>query len=171
MATPAKSKSGNGAHATDGGHEGGELMQTQPRHLFPALPPWNRLRTEFDRMFEDFMHGLPTSWSGMRPSHWGLDVQEKDNALVIHADAPGFDADDFNVEVRGDNLVLCACQSEEKTQDDEGYQWQKREFYRSVPLPAEVDADKIDAEYHNGVLCIKLPKNPQAKTRKIQVKS
>jgi HSP20 family protein len=102
---------------------------------------------------------------------WGLDMQESDDAIVIRADAPGFDADDFDIEVRGDNLVLCACQSDEKKQDEEGYQWQKRELYRSVPLPSNVEAEKIDAQYHNGVLSIKLPKSEKTKCRKIQVKS
>jgi HSP20 family protein len=170
MANPSKSKSGNGAQQTDSGQRGGQLTQNRPRHLMPSFGPLGRLRTEFDRLFDDFMHGLPV-WSDEPQPSWGLDVQEGDKAIVIRADAPGFDADDFDIEIRGDNLVLCACQSEEKTQDEEGYQWQKRELYRSVPLPTDVDAEKIDAQYHNGILTLKLPKSGQTKSRKIQVKS
>jgi HSP20 family protein len=137
--------------------------------------PWGRLRMDFDRLFDDFFQGLPAAWGGEgQPgmgTNWGLDVQERDDAIVVRADAPGFDADDFDIEIRGDQLELCACQSEEKTQDEEGYRWQKREFYRSVPLPAGVDPEKIDAQYRNGVLSIKLPKTESSKSRKIQVKS
>jgi HSP20 family protein len=43
-------------------------------------------------------------------------------------------------------------------------------LYRSVPLLADVDADKVDAKYHSGVLTITLPKSEPAKTRKIQIK-
>ena len=170
MANPSKSQSGNGAHETSSGDRGNQLPQNRPRHLLPTFAPWGRLRTEFDRLFDDFMHGLPV-WGGERQSSWGLDVQEKDDAIVIHADAPGFDADDFDIEIRGDNLVLSGSQSEEKTHDDEGYHWEKREFYRSIPLPAHVDAGKIDAQYRKGVLSIKLPKTEHTKTQKIQVKS
>jgi HSP20 family protein len=170
MATPSKSKGGNGAQQPNAGQEGGQLAQHRPRHFLPAFAPWGRLRHEFDRLFDDFTHGLSV-WGGERQSSWGIDVQEKDDALMIRADAPGFDADDFDIQIRDDNLVLCACQSEEKTQDDEGYHWEKREMYRSVPLPAHVDADKIDAQYHNGILSIKVPKTEPTKTRKIQVKS
>jgi HSP20 family protein len=66
--------------------------------------------------------------------------------------------------------VLCACQKEEESNEASGYRWQQRELYRSVPLPADVDADKIDAKYHSGVLTITLPKSEPAKTRKIEIK-
>jgi HSP20 family protein len=171
MATSSKPKGDRGAEHTNGGQSGGQLMSSQPRHLFRSLAPFRSLRTEFDQLFDDFMHGLPAVWGGERQSGWGVDMQESDDAIVIRADAPGFDADDFDVEIRGDNLVLCACQSEEKTQDEEGYQWQKRELYRSIPLPTHVDADKIDAQYRSGVLSVKLPKSEKTKSRKIQVKS
>jgi HSP20 family protein len=170
MATSSKAKGDRGAQHPNGGQRG-ELSPSQSRHLFPSFAPFGRLRTEFDRLFDDFMHGLPAAWGGERQSGWGLDMQESDDAITIRADAPGFDADDFDVEIRGDNLVLCACQREEKTQDEEGYQWQKRELYRSIPLPTHVDADKIDAQYRNGVLSVKLPKSEKTKSRKIEVKS
>jgi HSP20 family protein len=99
-----------------------------------------------------------------------VDVQERDDAVVVRADAPGFEPGDFDVEIRGDSLVLCACQSEEATKEDE-FRWQKRELYRSVPLPAEIDADNIDAKYRNGILTIKMPKTEHAKGRKIEIKS
>jgi HSP20 family protein len=171
MAEQSKPKSGSVAQEKKSGEGGSQhLTQERPRHLAPFFAPWGRLRTEFDRLFDDFMHGRPV-WSGERHSHWGLDVQERDDAIMIQADAPGFEAGDFDIEVRGVNLVLCACQSEEKTQDEEGYHWEKREFYRSIPLPAHVDAEHIDAQYRNGILSLKIPKSEQAKSRKIEVKS
>jgi HSP20 family protein len=170
MANPTKPKSGDAAQQTSGGQRAGQLTQNRPRHLAPTFAPWGRLRTEFDRLLDDFMHGLPV-WGSEHQSSCGLDVQEKDDAIVVHADAPGFDADDFDIEIRGDNLVVTASQSEEKTHDEEGYHWQKREFYRSMPLPTHVDAEKIDAQYRNGVLSLKIPKTEATKTRKIQVKS
>jgi HSP20 family protein len=134
--------------------------------------PLTRLRSEFDRLFDDFFQGWPTvvtagdAGQGVQ----GVDVQERDDAVVVRADAPGFDPGDFDVEIRGDNLVLCACQSEESS-EEEGFRWQKRELFRSVPLPAEIDADNIDAKYRNGILTIKLPKTEQAKGKKIEIKS
>ena len=150
------------------GHRG-VLAAPRGHSLTPRFTPFNRLRTEFDRLFDDFFHGWQ-NWGGEPEFGAGVDLQERDDAVVVRADAPGFEPSDFDVEIRGDNLVLCACQSAETSQE-EGFQWQQRELYRSVPLPAGVDADKIDAHYRNGVLTITLPKTEQAKGKKIEIKS
>jgi HSP20 family protein len=170
MANPAKQKPGNGSQQATGPQRKGPMMKSRPRYLTAFAEPWDRLRTEFDRLFDDFVQRVPTALGGER-QYWGLDVQESDDSLVIRADAPGFDADDFDLEIRGDNLEISACQSEEKRRDEQGFRWQKREMYRSVPLPADVDPEKIDAQYRNGVLTVKLPKSETAKRRKIEVKS
>jgi HSP20 family protein len=74
------------------------------------------------------------------------------------------------VQVRNNQLVLCACQSEESRQDG-GRQWHQQELYRSVPLPSAIDAEHVDAQYRNGVLTITLPKLEQEKGRRIEVKT
>ncbi len=164
-------KSKNPGKKTGNGSERGALTHAPSRFLSgPSFGPVGRLRNEFDRLFDQFFQGWP-AWNEQEFDRgWGVDVQESDKELVVRADAPGFEPGDFNVEVRGDQLVLCACQSEESEEGDQGYHWQKREFHRSLPLPAGIDADHIDAEYRNGVLTLTLPKTEEAKGRKIQIK-
>jgi HSP20 family protein len=172
----AESKQKGERSSTNGNKHGNgsrnALATTRPRQ--PALPglqfsPLNRLRTEFDRVFDDFFRGWPSTWGEARQWTPGIDVQERDDAIIVRADAPGFEPNDFDVEIRGDNLVLCACQSEESSQE-ESVHWEKRELYESVPLPTAVDAEHIDAHYRNGVLTISLPKTEEAKGRKIEIK-
>jgi len=164
---PAKTdgnKRGNGSHR-------GALTQPQSRSMLsPYFSSLGRLRSEFDRLFDDFFQGWPAMGGAERERGWGLDMQDRDDAVIVRADAPGFEPGDFNVEIRGDNLILSATQSEEEGKGDEGYRWEKRELYRSVTLPAEIDADKIDAQYRNGVLTITLPKVEPAKPKKIEIK-
>jgi HSP20 family protein len=134
--------------------------------------PLGRLRAEFDRMFDDVFRGwggLP-SWSPQSESGWGLDVEEKDDKIIVRAEAPGFEPDDFDLQVRDDQLVLCACQSEEKEQEG-GRQWHQQELYRSIPLSSHVDPEHVDAQYRNGVLTVTLPKTEEGKSRRIEVKS
>jgi HSP20 family protein len=159
-------KSGDGRH-----ERGGALSTRQRRSLYPSFGPLSRLRGEFDRLFDDFFHGWPSlgAFSGEQ-ENWGLEVQDRDDAIVVRADAPGFEPGDFDVQIRGSALVLSASESEEASDDEKGYRWQKREFYRSMPLPADVDVDKIDAKYHNGVLTMTLPKTEKSKGRKIEIK-
>ena len=76
--------------------------------------PLARLRTEFDRLFDDFFRGwggLP-SWPQPTETGWALDVDDEQDKVVIRAEAPGFEPKDFDVQVRDDQLVLTAHQSE-----------------------------------------------------------
>jgi HSP20 family protein len=133
--------------------------------------PLGRLRAEFDRLFDDFFHG----WGGLpafpteHESGWGLDVEDKDDKVIVRAEAPGFEPDDFDLQVKDDQLVLCACASEEKAEEG-ARKWHQQELYRSIPLPSHIDAEHVDAEYHNGILTVTMPKTEPAKSRKIKVK-
>jgi HSP20 family protein len=149
----------------------GALARPRGSSMAEGFLPLGRLRSEFDRVFDDFFRGWPTMGSFDRENALQLDVQELDDKLVVRADVPGFEPKDFDVEIRGEALVIAASQSEEEeAAEDKGYRWQRRDFYRSIPLPAEVEQDKIDAEYRNGVLTLTLPKSEQAKARKIAIK-
>jgi HSP20 family protein len=133
--------------------------------------PLVRLRREFDRLFDDFLGGLGglPGWPEVHESNWGLDVDDQNDKIVVRAEAPGFEPDDFDIQVRDNQLVLCACQSEETSQDG-GRQWHQQELYRSIPLPAGIDSEHVEAQYRNGILTVSLPKTEQSKGRRIEVK-
>ena len=101
---------------------------------------------------------------------WGFDVDDTGKEIVVHAEAPGFEPDDFNVEIVGDNLVLKA-ERKEEDKGGNGYHFRQERLYRTVALPHGVEADKIDARYHNGVLEIRMPKGEEAKGKRITVKA
>ena len=69
---------------------------------------------------------------------WGLDIKEKDDAIAVRADLPGFEADDIDLQVVGDRLTIKAAH---KSETDEKDRWsrQQREYFQSVPLPSAVD--------------------------------
>jgi HSP20 family protein len=164
-------KHSNGKRGPNG-KRSGALTTHRPSRLTGSqfFGPLGRLRGEFDRLFDDFFHGWPALTGGAEnETGWGLEVQERDDAVVMRVDAPGFEPDDFDVQLHGDHLVLRASESE-KSEEDEQYHWHKRELYHSVPLPMEVDAEKIDAQYRNGVLTLTLPKSQASKPRKIAIK-
>jgi HSP20 family protein len=135
--------------------------------------PVRRLRDEFDRMFDQFFHGWPAHWTGEGMGHewyWGMDVQEDDNAVSVRAEAPGFEPDEFDIQVRGDRMTVRAAHKMEAGDQARGYrEWGRQEFFRSIALPAEIDADKVTANYRNGVLTVTLPKAEGSKPRRITV--
>jgi HSP20 family protein len=134
--------------------------------------PFRRMREEFDRVFDQFFPNMPTPWTGGQGDwRWGFDVQEDEKSVTVRAEAPGFEPDDFDLQVHGDQLIMRATHKAENEEKEGGYrQWRHQEFYRSVPLPAGLDAEHVEAEYRHGVLSITLPKTEQAKGRRIAVR-
>lgn len=102
-----------------------------------------------------------------------VDIEETDSEVIVTAELPGLERKDFEVELQSGRLVL---RGEKKTQREEkksAYYYAESSygsFYRAVPLPCEVEADKAEASYKHGVLRVQLPKSEEAKARRINVK-
>jgi HSP20 family protein len=98
--------------------------------------PLHFFRDNMNRLFERFFSGSLFPYEGMERESWGMDVREEDGAVVVRAEAPGFEPDDFDLQVRGDQLILHARRKSESEEKERGYrEWRQQEFYRSVPLP------------------------------------
>lgn len=129
----------------------------------------SRLRDEFDRVFERFFTNEMKPWgeriNGWR---WGVEVEDKDNVIVVRAEAPGFESGDFDIQVQDGQLTLRAARKTEAKKDGEE-EWTRRECYESVMLPSGIDKDKVQAKYRNGILTVTLPKTPEGKGRRVTV--
>ncbi|HXG09818.1 MAG TPA: Hsp20/alpha crystallin family protein [Gemmataceae bacterium] len=148
--------------------KGGELI---PFGDFPFS--LSRMRDEFDRLFDRMAREFSAlaGWGG-EGWRWGLEVEDQDDSIIVRAEAPGFEAGDFDVRVEDGRLVLSASKKVE-TKDEKGQvkEYRAQECYESVALPVGIDKDKADARYHNGVLTITLPKTAEGKAKKIAVKA
>jgi HSP20 family protein len=153
------------------------LIPTRKRNAAPERLPasrdfpfmLSRMRDEFDRLFENFSGLWQGEGNGWR---WGMDVEETDEAILVKAEAPGFEPGDFDLQVRDNELVLKASKKVE-TKDKEGKvkEVRQQECYQSVLLPSGINQEKVDAKYHNGILTVTLPKTAEGKGKKIAVKS
>jgi HSP20 family protein len=152
--------------------------------------PLTTLQREIDRLFEDFGRGswrwpfgralteLEPMWSNV--TSWStmpaVDVVEKDKAYEITAELPGIDEKNVELTVSGGMLSIKGEKSEEKEEKQKGYYLSERQygsFQRSFALPEDVEADKIDASFKNGVLTVSLPKKAEAvkPEKKISIKA
>ncbi len=139
-----------------------------PSRDFPAV--LNRMRDEFDRLFERCAREMPALWRGEGGWPWDVDVKDEAATVVVLAEAPGFDAADFDIEVCDDRLVLRASKKVEKVEEGgKRREVREQECYESVALPAGIDKDKVSAEHHNGVLTVTLPKTAEAKGKRVPV--
>jgi len=135
--------------------------------------PLSRWRGEFDNLFDHLfdqfsrqMLGVP---SDRLTSGWGLAVKEEDNHLIVRAEAPGFESNDFDIQLRGDQLILRASHKSEEGEKEEVHTSRRQEFYRSVMLPPGIDQERVKAAYRNGVLTVTLQKTEESKGRRITV--
>jgi len=132
--------------------------------------PLTRLHDEFDRLFNQLSRGMFGMPAARWDTNWGTDVREDENNVIVRAEAPGFEASDFDIRVHGDRLIMCACHGSEE--EEGGHRgWRRSEFSETLTLPAEVDADKVKAAYRNGVLTVTLPKAENGKAKRITVES
>jgi HSP20 family protein len=116
---------------------------------------------------DEFFHGFgfsdfPTLGNiGFIPE---IDVKDEKNQYVVKVDVPGMSKEDINVSVENNTLIVSGEKKEETREEKDGYVSVERssgKFQREVYLGKVVEEDKIDAEYKDGVLTVKLPKMPQ----------
>jgi HSP20 family protein len=125
------------------------------------LPRWR------GQELEEFWPSSFVSSGGLR-----IDMEETDDEIIVLAELPGLNKDDFAVEVTGDRLVLRGEKRQETKEQRQGYYYTERSygaFARAIALPSEVDATKATAIYKNGLLRITLPKTAQAKAKRLMV--
>jgi HSP20 family protein len=142
------------------------------RHRGTTLSPWSEL-DDFERFFDRFMGRGGTSVSQWMPA---VNVTENPDELVLSAELPGMTEDDIDIEFENSVLTIRGekRQTREEGSEEERYHvWERRygSFQRSFTLPRTVNAEAIDAEFAHGVLTIHMPKAPEARGRKISVKT
>jgi HSP20 family protein len=143
------------------------LIPILRRHRLLGRP--NR---DFGRFFEDF--DLSTLFSEGREFLPAFDVSETEKQLIVKAEVPGMDKEDIDISLSDGVLTIKGEKRQEREDKNEHYHTAERRygaFSRTMPLPVEVDTNKVDATYKEGVLKIILPKSETAKAKKIEVKS
>lgn len=145
-----------------------KLIRYNPSMMLDPVESLNELREDITRLFG---HGFPSFrtiaqpfWSNPCPINLYRDA---DN-YVLRAELPGFDKKDLSLEVVDGALVLSG-HSRREEKKNKGEENAETRFTRTVPLPDEVDATKVKAEYANGVLTVTLPKRPETKPRQIAI--
>lgn len=98
-----------------------------------------------------------------------VNVREDENAYTLFALVPGLKADDLNIQVL-ENVV--SIEGEYKADEHDGFllnELPQGAFRRVLRMPAEIEADKVEAKIADGVLTLTLPKAESARPKKIQV--
>ncbi len=156
------------------GNQAPTVFRDEDRSPFLSLHrEVNRL---FDDVFRSFDSRLPAfgSLSSFGPSWPSVEIAETDKEIKVTAEIPGLEEKDIEVLLNEGVLTL---KGEKRSEtDDKDRQFSERfygRFERRIPLGADVEEDKVDARFKNGVLSIVLPKTAkaQSQTRRIAIRS
>jgi len=140
------------------------LSQYDPLSNFPAT----------FRTFEDAVARMLNEPRGARPWSPSVDIFETENELILKADLPDVKLEDIEVRVENQTLTLKGERKFEKDESNRGFHRIERQygtFVRSFTVPASVDAERVAAEYKNGVLTVRLPKKEAAKPRQVKIQA
>ena len=124
------------------------------------------------RFFEDAFTRMLSEPRAGRPWSPAVDIFETEDELVLKADVPEVELKDIDVHVENQTLTLSGERKFEKEDTNKGYHRIERaygQFTRTFTLPSTVDTEQVAAEYHNGVLTVKLPKKAAAKPRQVKI--
>lgn len=142
--------------------------------------PFGELQEQMNMLFEDFFGRFnlpaPQTWRGPAPFTPAVDMTEDAQAYYVEVELPGMEEQDLQVTLNDDVLILSG--EKKSPQQTQGRQFYRMErcygaFRRSLPMPSAVVADRVSAQFKNGVLSIVLPKSgaEQESARRIPVQA
>lgn len=148
------------------------------------LIPWNRSRNvagaryadeaspflvfhrEVSRLMDDFPRGfdLPATRLGWSAGWPQVDVSETDKAVRVTAEIPGLDEKDVELTLNDNVLILKGEKKAENESPTYSERWHGR-FERAIPLGTDIDPDKVEASFKNGVLTVVINKRPESQRK------
>ena len=133
-----------------------------------------RFSTNYPSLFDRFFENDLFDWSNRNYSNTNttlpsVNIKESTEDFEVEVAAPGFNKNDFRIELNHD-LLTVSSEKELDKETKEGQQFTLREFSyqsfsRSFTLPNSADSEKIGAKYENGILRILIPKKEEAKPK------
>jgi HSP20 family protein len=134
--------------------------------MFDLMPFRNRSRrgknqpTASEDAFDVFKSNLLDDFMDVTRRGFKVDVKETDEEFIIEAELPGLEKDDITLEMEGERLTISVQEEDEFKEETENYVRKERRtgnYQRSFILN-NVQEDKIEAQYNNGILEVTLPK-------------
>lgn len=131
-----------------------KAMERMPFVFDDYFKPWN----------EWFDNGNSNIW-GTAMNIPAVNITEHKDAYEVSLAVPGMKKDDFKIDVAGNMLTISSEKEETKEEEDKKFtrkEYNYSSFSRSFTLPEEINREKINAKYDNGILKISLPRKEEA---------
>jgi HSP20 family protein len=155
--------------------------QQKESELMPKSPLSGLMSfDEFDNFFDEF---LSRRWP--RLMDWNMptlsetagvpkvDILDHDNDIEVQAALPGVKKEDLDVSITNQTITIRSSTKEEKKEEEKGKYFRREisrgEFQRTVSLPDNVDGEKANASFKDGILKVTIPKTEKSKRKNIEI--
>ena len=150
-----------------------DILPGKKKEQYPDTYKDSNPERFFDRMLTDWFRAPERALDEefMFPK---IDLSEGPKNIRIKAEIPGVDADDIDVSLDGRTLTIKGEKKQENKEENENFHRIERSygfFNRCIDLPSEVDPEKVDAKFKNGILKLKLKKTKESQPARIEVKN
>lgn len=147
-----------------------QTVSPQPLQRWEPFREFEQLQEQMDRLMQSVL--TPTGSGNGGTWIPQADIEETEDAWIIEAEVPGVDRKDVNVELRDSELIISG-EIKEKERKGVLRRQTRRigQFEYRVTLPGQSDQEHIEANIHDGVLTVRVPKSETAKPRRIEVKA
>ncbi|PYS86473.1 MAG: molecular chaperone [Acidobacteria bacterium] len=130
------------------------------------------LHDEMNQLFSGFGKGFDANEFARGAWAPSVDIFEDQEKLIVEAELPGMNREDFELSVENNVLTLKGERKFEKKDERDNYHRVERQygsFVRQFTLPQTITAEGATADFENGVLRVSLPKREETKARKIEI--
>ncbi|HEY83119.1 MAG TPA: Hsp20/alpha crystallin family protein [Dehalococcoidia bacterium] len=132
------------------------------------------LKDAIDRLFEDSFAKPWRLWPDQLGRELPIDMYQTASEVVVRAALPGVKPEEVDISITGDTLTIKGEHKEEQEIREEDYfckECHHGSFSRSVTIPVQVQSDKAEAVFEDGILTLRLPKAEEIKPKQIKVKT
>jgi HSP20 family protein len=151
------------------------------RRVWPSRPTFDSPFADFDSVRREMLRLLDSAagagdtfgdvGAGVFPP---MNITQDNDNFYVRAEVPGIKPDELSISAVRNRLSLAGKREIQREHERVSYHRKERaegSFNRTVTLPTEIDADKVDAKYTDGILTLTLPKSEEAKPRQIKVRT
>jgi HSP20 family protein len=149
------------------------------RRVWPSRPTFDAPVTQMEQLRREMLRLFETTagdafgevGTGVFPP---MNITQDDDNFYLRAEVPGVKADELSISAIKNRVSLAGKREIQREQERVSYHRKERAegtFNRTIALPAEVDADRVEARYADGILTLTLPKAAEAKPRQIAVRT
>lgn len=146
------------------------LVRWQPRTK--AMDPFRDFFGDWN--LDRFFDLAPARFTGVDRSWYpSMDVAEHEDHYFVKVDLPGMTRKDVELKLDDSQLLIRGERKQEEEQKKDGFYHCERthgKFERTLSLPSNIQTDKVEANFKNGVLEIRIPKSEESKARNIEIK-